>query len=473
MVRCAVCKYSRKRNCVNNCAFAELFPAEDDVDFKDIATLWGLGNVKKLISSVDAQQRPKLIKSLVFEANHRLKDSVNGVLTYIIELEQKIADLESELKNCRLQSSQNWFSRALFHQEVPGQFAIPNQPSPFPNPNNVQQHYNPPYNQVLNQPQVPYCQLQPNLQPPLGPLPNPNYLQQVQNSFPYSGFSNQPQVPNYQLQPNLQPPRGPFPNPNCVQEDHKLFPYHEVSNQLQVPCYQSQPNLQPPRGPFPNPNYVQQANHPFPDHQVSNQPQVPYYLSGPNLPNSFFNQPILPNGQPQGLNQWGNDPNPFFNQPTLTNEQLDQWVNELHVNNPAGVIADPPDANGPGVNIANIQQGNHPFPDQQVSNQPQVPYYQSGPNSFFNQPILPNGQPQGLNQRANDPEVDVPAVVIANEPEANDPNVVTADAPEADDPFSLMEDELLADDPEADGLGANTCDAQCWNFLSDFCGGVV
>nr|POE75074.1 lob domain-containing protein 12 [Quercus suber] len=93
MVRCAVCKYRHKEVCVHGFWFGVIFP-EDDRSFKKLVDAWGLNGVKRQLLSVEAHERPDLIRSLVFEVDHRLRDRVRGVHGYVQQLEQQLGQLQ-------------------------------------------------------------------------------------------------------------------------------------------------------------------------------------------------------------------------------------------------------------------------------------------------------------------------------------------------------------------------------------------
>ena len=96
-VRCIVCKYKRKQVCDEGCRFSEIFP-ENDTNFKTMTDVWGINCVKRQVLSVKAHERPELVRSLMFEVNHRLRDQVHGVHGYVQQLEQQVAQLQGWLQ---------------------------------------------------------------------------------------------------------------------------------------------------------------------------------------------------------------------------------------------------------------------------------------------------------------------------------------------------------------------------------------
>nr|GEZ90424.1 hypothetical protein [Tanacetum cinerariifolium] len=76
---CASCRHQRKK-CTEKCVLAPFFPAEKTQDFQAVHKIFGVSNVTKLVKDLSREDGKKAVDSLIWEANCRIKDPVNGPL---------------------------------------------------------------------------------------------------------------------------------------------------------------------------------------------------------------------------------------------------------------------------------------------------------------------------------------------------------------------------------------------------------
>ncbi|XP_044502585.1 LOB domain-containing protein 2-like [Mangifera indica] len=74
---CAACKHQRKK-CNEECKLAAYFPADRSREFQAVHKVFGVSNVTKIVHSVDEEERPKVVDSLIWEALWRQKNPVLG-----------------------------------------------------------------------------------------------------------------------------------------------------------------------------------------------------------------------------------------------------------------------------------------------------------------------------------------------------------------------------------------------------------
>ncbi|PWA87435.1 lateral organ boundaries domain-containing protein [Artemisia annua] len=74
---CASCRHQRKK-CTEKCVLAPFFPAEKTQDFQAVHKCFGVSNVTKLVKDLSREEGKKAVDSLIWEANCRIKDPVNG-----------------------------------------------------------------------------------------------------------------------------------------------------------------------------------------------------------------------------------------------------------------------------------------------------------------------------------------------------------------------------------------------------------
>uniref|UniRef100_A0A0D9WD76 LOB domain-containing protein n=1 Tax=Leersia perrieri TaxID=77586 RepID=A0A0D9WD76_9ORYZ len=99
---CAACKLLRRR-CAQECPFSPYFSPLEPHKFASVHKVFGASNVSKMLLEVHESQRGDAANSLVYEANLRLRDPVYGCMGAILNLQQQVHALESELAAVRAQ----------------------------------------------------------------------------------------------------------------------------------------------------------------------------------------------------------------------------------------------------------------------------------------------------------------------------------------------------------------------------------
>eukprot|EP00253_Pinus_taeda_P009944 PITA_09944 len=95
-IPCAACKIQRKK-CTKKCVLAPYFPQDDPQKFRLVHNLFGNGHVVKFLQKLPAEQRGDAVNSMVYEASERLRDPVNGCVGVINDLQNKVAELQTQL----------------------------------------------------------------------------------------------------------------------------------------------------------------------------------------------------------------------------------------------------------------------------------------------------------------------------------------------------------------------------------------
>ncbi|XP_019432352.1 PREDICTED: LOB domain-containing protein 4-like [Lupinus angustifolius] len=96
MSPCAACKLLRRR-CAQDCVFAPYFPADEPQKFASVHKVFGASNVNKMLQELPEQQRSDAVKSMVYEANARVRDPVYGCVGAISSLQQQVDVLQTQL----------------------------------------------------------------------------------------------------------------------------------------------------------------------------------------------------------------------------------------------------------------------------------------------------------------------------------------------------------------------------------------
>ncbi|XP_072980376.1 LOB domain-containing protein 4-like [Typha angustifolia] len=99
---CAACR-TLHRKCSRDCTLALYFPAGEPEKFASVHKVFGASNVIKMLQMVDQEKREDAVKSMVYEANERLRDPVHGCTNAISYLQKCIQDLQLQLKRTREQ----------------------------------------------------------------------------------------------------------------------------------------------------------------------------------------------------------------------------------------------------------------------------------------------------------------------------------------------------------------------------------
>ncbi|KAE9592826.1 hypothetical protein Lal_00028936 [Lupinus albus] len=96
MSPCAACKLLRRR-CAQDCVFAPYFPADEPQKFASVHKVFGASNVNKMLQELPEEQRSDAVKSMVYEANARVRDPVYGCVGAISSLQQQVDVLQTQL----------------------------------------------------------------------------------------------------------------------------------------------------------------------------------------------------------------------------------------------------------------------------------------------------------------------------------------------------------------------------------------
>ncbi|KAJ3700943.1 hypothetical protein LUZ61_004648 [Rhynchospora tenuis] len=95
---CAACRLLH-RKCSPDCILAPYFPADQPNKFVIVHKVFGASNVAKMLQILADATREDAVKSLVYEANARLRDPVYGCTNTISYLQGCIQQLQSQLKS--------------------------------------------------------------------------------------------------------------------------------------------------------------------------------------------------------------------------------------------------------------------------------------------------------------------------------------------------------------------------------------
>ncbi|KAK3430470.1 LOB domain-containing protein 4 [Eucalyptus grandis] len=98
---CAACKLLRRR-CMQDCLFAPYFPASEPHKFTNVHKVFGASNVNKMLQDLPEDQRANTVSSLVYEANARVRDPVNGCVGEITALQSQLADKIAEVERLQV-----------------------------------------------------------------------------------------------------------------------------------------------------------------------------------------------------------------------------------------------------------------------------------------------------------------------------------------------------------------------------------
>ncbi|KAK2410955.1 LOB domain-containing protein [Trifolium repens] len=98
--RCAACKQQHRR-CDSSCDLAPFFPPDNQQRFRAVHEVFGRSNVSKIVREIDPTLRDNTVDSLVFEAETRLRDPINGYLTDAHNLEHRLMEIQQEITNMK------------------------------------------------------------------------------------------------------------------------------------------------------------------------------------------------------------------------------------------------------------------------------------------------------------------------------------------------------------------------------------
>ena len=93
-MNCAYCVY-HSRTCSENCYMRKLFPAGSS-EYRKIVNHYSEFYVKELLKRILEQHKAAYVTSLVFDANARALDEVNGALGYIQRLFEGISKISAK-----------------------------------------------------------------------------------------------------------------------------------------------------------------------------------------------------------------------------------------------------------------------------------------------------------------------------------------------------------------------------------------
>lgn len=85
---CAACKHNKKK-CSCDCPFAPYFPASKNREFKAVHEVYGTSKVEERLCNVTKEQRKEVVESLIWEAQCRESDPVQGSFGVCKRLKQE------------------------------------------------------------------------------------------------------------------------------------------------------------------------------------------------------------------------------------------------------------------------------------------------------------------------------------------------------------------------------------------------
>ncbi|TKY68558.1 LOB domain-containing protein 28 [Spatholobus suberectus] len=94
---CPLCRHQRRRH-DDNCVFGQYFPDNRSTDFERACRLFGLGNLLRLMRSVEPSERQVVADSILREANTWANDPIRGAFGHAVNLTSEIHFFEEELE---------------------------------------------------------------------------------------------------------------------------------------------------------------------------------------------------------------------------------------------------------------------------------------------------------------------------------------------------------------------------------------
>ncbi|GLJ33769.1 hypothetical protein SUGI_0678730 [Cryptomeria japonica] len=115
ILSCAACRLQRKK-CSEECILAPYFPQDDPQRFAVVHRVYGTSYIIKLLQGLDTKQKEDAIDNLVCEASARVDDPIQGSAKVVLELQERITQLESRLvaKEKELMDVQSNYDNLLF-----------------------------------------------------------------------------------------------------------------------------------------------------------------------------------------------------------------------------------------------------------------------------------------------------------------------------------------------------------------------
>jgi hypothetical protein len=97
--RCAACKCQHRR-CDSSCELVPFFPPDNQQRFTAVHEVFGRNNVTKMLREIDPTLRQNTIDSLIFEAETRLRDPINGYLSDAHNMEHRLMEVQHKNQQC-------------------------------------------------------------------------------------------------------------------------------------------------------------------------------------------------------------------------------------------------------------------------------------------------------------------------------------------------------------------------------------
>ncbi|KAI3994878.1 hypothetical protein MKX01_037429, partial [Papaver californicum] len=96
---CAACKHQRKK-CSQNCILSPFFPPEKKEKFQAVHKLFGVSNISKLLKGLHTlDERKRAIESLIWEAEARERDPIEGGFGAFKKINGELISLTHHVRN--------------------------------------------------------------------------------------------------------------------------------------------------------------------------------------------------------------------------------------------------------------------------------------------------------------------------------------------------------------------------------------
>ncbi|KAL6328372.1 hypothetical protein AAG906_034516 [Vitis piasezkii] len=93
---CAACRVLRRR-CTDRCMLAPYFPSSEPLNFIIAHRVFGASNIIKFLQELPESKRADAARSMIYEANMRIRDPVYGCAGAISHLQNQVNGLKAEL----------------------------------------------------------------------------------------------------------------------------------------------------------------------------------------------------------------------------------------------------------------------------------------------------------------------------------------------------------------------------------------
>ncbi|GLJ14293.1 hypothetical protein SUGI_0230140 [Cryptomeria japonica] len=94
---CGACKIQR-RKCGEKCVLAPYFLPDDPHKFLLVNKLFGSSRILRILQDIPGEKRADAVTSMVYEANARVHDPIDGCTGAICVLQKQILDFQSQLE---------------------------------------------------------------------------------------------------------------------------------------------------------------------------------------------------------------------------------------------------------------------------------------------------------------------------------------------------------------------------------------